>query len=159
MTIFLKRFFLLFFSIVACLFMVYLMIPEAAHAHTGGHVAAQQLADTPTATTVPTTVATATTIPTATAAPSPMPTATTPPAPPPTYAPTTAPTPSPTATATPTPTATPTVGPTPTPPSGSNTNTNGNHATLNVVIFTMGGLGTLLVVIGVVLYFISSRPG
>ncbi len=159
MTIFLKRFFLLLFIITACLFMVYLMLPEAAHAHTAGPLAApKQLIATATATTVPTTVPTITATPTATAVPSPTPTATIAPTPiPPTTVPTTEP--SPTPTATPTPTPTPTVVPTPTPPGGGNTNTTSGHTALNYVIFTMGGIGVLMVIVGVILYFVYSRPG
>ncbi len=164
MTIFIKRIFLLFFVIVACLFMVYLLIPGAAHVHAAGLGVVQQQV-TPTATTVPTTGVTPTPTMTATVTSTPTYTVTVTPTPTPTLAPTTEPTlvpmPTPTATATPTPTATatPTVVPTPTPTVGSNTPTSSNHAVITAAIFTMGGIGMLLVIIGAILYFVYSRPG
>jgi hypothetical protein len=157
---FLKRFFLFFFPILACLFLVSLLIPTAAFAHTTGLFTPSLLQDatpTPVSTTVPVTPTM-----TPTAMPTPVPTVT------PTAVPTTAPTPTavptippatatPTAVPSPTPTTVPTPLPTPTPPTGSNTNTTGTHTALNVLIFTMGGAGVLLVIVGVILYFVYSR--
>jgi hypothetical protein len=163
MTIFIKRIFLLSFIIAACLFMVYLLIPGAVPVHAAGPGVMQPQV-IPTLTLVPTVGVTPTPTATATVAttPSPTATATVAPTPTPTLAPTNQPTatPMPTATATPTPTptATPIVVPTPTPPVGDNTTTSSNHATVTAIIFTMGGIGMLLVVIGAILYFVYSRP-
>ncbi len=159
MTTFLKRALLLFFTITACLFMVYLLLlPEAMSVHAAGLSLGQQQAVTPTATTAvvtatPTAV-TPTTIPI-------TPTPTVPATPTPPVTPTAIPTTEPTATPTATPTVTPTpvIGPTPTPAIGGNTTTSNDHTALNAIIFTMGGVGVLLVIIGGILYLVYSRPG
>jgi hypothetical protein len=165
---FLKRFFLFFFPILACLFLISLLMPVAAFAHTmqsftaeSSHtsfykVLLQAATPTPVATTVPVTPTATTTLPT------PVPTAT------PTAVPTTAPTPTavpttppatatPTAIPSPTPTTVPTPGPTATPTPGGNASAAGTHTALNALIFTMGGAGVLLVIVGVILYFVYSR--
>lgn len=157
---FLKRFFLFFFPILACLFLVSLLLPVAAFAHTTG-LFTPSLLQVVTPTPLPTTVSVTPTV-TATVAPTTVPTAT------PTAVPTTAPTPTaapttPPATATPTevpsptPTTVPTPIPTPTPSTGGNTNAPSAHTALNALIFTMGGAGVLLVIVGVILYFVYSR--
>ncbi|MBA2396858.1 MAG: hypothetical protein H0V70_29375, partial [Ktedonobacteraceae bacterium] len=46
---------------------------------------------------------------------------------------------------------------TPTPTTGGNTNTNNPHTGLNALIFTMGGVGVIMVIVGVILYFVYSR--
>ena len=155
---FLRRFFLFFFPILACLFLVSLLMPVAAFARATGPFAPSLLqAGTPTP--VPTTVSVTPTptavpptpIPTATAVPTPAPTATAAPTPTP------IPTATPTAVPSPTPTMVPTPGPTATPTPGGNTNATGAHTALNALIFTMGGAGVLLVIVGVILYFVYSR--
>ena len=164
---FLKRFFLFFFPILACLFLVSLLMPVAAFAHTMQSFTAessnvnfyaailQAATPTPVATTVsatPTVTVTPTAVPTVTPTAVPSPTAT------PTAVPTTPPaTATPTAAPSPTPTTVPTPGPTPTPTPGGNTNATGAHTALNALIFTMGGAGVLLVIVGVILYFVYSR--
>jgi outer membrane biosynthesis protein TonB len=163
---FLKRFFLFFFPILACLFLLILLVPVTASADTTRPVTAKSslasfyapfmqpdtptpvptIGSTPTPTVAPT--------PTPTTAPTPTPTV----APTPTPMPTTEPaTPTPTVAPTPTPTTVPTPNPTPTPTTGGNTNTNTPHTALNALIFTMGGVGVILVIVGVVLYFVYSR--
>ncbi len=157
---FLRRFFLFFFPILACLFLVSLLMPVAAFARaTGSLIRSIVIAsgDTDTCTyncasdantdsgsfphlyrrrhAVPTPAPTATAAPT----PTPIPTAT------------------PTAVPSPTPTMVPTPGPTATPTPGGNTNATGAHTALNALIFTMGGAGVLLVIVGVILYFVYSR--
>ncbi len=164
---FLKRFFLFFFPILACLFLVSLLMPAAAFAHamqsftaessdiSSHELVLQAATPTPIATTgsaTPTVTVTPTAVPTATPTAVPSPTATA------TAVPTTPPaTPTPTAVPSPTPTTVPTPGPTPTPTTGGNANATGTHTALNVLIFTMGGAGVLLVIVGVILYFVYSR--
>jgi outer membrane biosynthesis protein TonB len=178
MIIFLKRFLLYFFSLVGCLFLVILLIPGTTYAHTSELLVARQSmrpsdltshsvysasfyeaftqAVTPTPVLVPTIAPTPTPIPTIAPTPTPIPTIAPTPTPIPTIAPT--PTPVPTTASTPMPTTVPTVAPTPTQTTGGTTNTN-SHTTLNALIFTMGGAGVLLVIVGVILYFVYSRPG
>jgi outer membrane biosynthesis protein TonB len=165
----LKRFFLFFFPIFACLFLVSLLIPVAAFAHTTRLLSAKSSngsfygpllqVDTPTPISTPTTVPTPTVVPTTAPTPTTVPT--------PTAVPTTAPTPTPIPTAepaTPTPTVvpspTPTTVPTPVPTltATPGDTTNNAHVALNALIFTMGGVGVILVIVGVVLYFVYSRP-
>ena len=166
---FLRRFFLFFFSILACLFLVSLLMPVAAFAHTmqsftakssnvSSHMGVLPAATpTPITTTVPVTP-TATPVAIPTPAPTATPTAVPTVAPTPTEVPTTPPaTATPTAVPSPTPTMVPTPGPTPTPTPGGNTNATGAHTALNALIFTMGGAGVLLVIVGVILYFVYSR--
>ena len=178
MTMYLKRFFLLLFFSVACLFFVNQVMPSAGSVHATGVLAtrrqvhpsasrmrtsssvssyvASMQAVTPTVvpTTAPVTptVVPTTVPPTPTVVPTTAPTATAP------VVPTTVPvTPTATAPLAPTPTTIPTPLPKPTATPGGNTNTTSSHAALNAMIFTMGGAGILLVIIGMILYFVYSN--
>jgi len=77
----------------------------------------------------------------------------------PTPSPTTAPSPTPSPTSVPTATATAT----PTPPASTGTTTNtgggGGNPLFTFLIFALGGLGTLLVIVGAIMFFVYSRAG
>ncbi len=74
----------------------------------------------------------------------------------PTPSPTTAPSPTPSPTSAPTATATAT----PTPPASTgSSNTGGGNTPFTFLLFALGGLGALLVVVGVIMFFVYSRAG
>lgn len=76
----------------------------------------------------------------------------------PTPSPTTAPSPTPSPTVAPTATATATATATP-PASTGSSNTGGGNTAFTYLTFALGGLGTLLVIVGVIMFFVYSRAG